>query len=684
MEAFVGGLIEGDIQRLSDSDPIAASALRSKFGELKQAYAPFGEALHEQLLGIKPAISAADYFALGSTVLDKSSELHGIATPLLQGKLDARLIEFRHRSGMVLGVSLGCWMLATYFFFGFMRSLSATLRGLGRASTALAAGDFPERIVLHTADELQDIADEVAKVTSILRRFDEAQRDVARRHDLGETDARIDVDRFQGAFRGMAEALNSAFDGHIRVQERMTQLIGHYARGNLEPVMDRLPGKRAEITNSFDQVRERLQNVNAQILRLSQAATRGEFSLRGDAAGLEFTFCEMVEGLNRLMENAERGLRGVSDVLGAVSRGDLGARMEGDYAGMFAELQRNANATVEQLARLVGRIQAAAETIGTASREIAMGNTNLSARTEQQAVSLEETATSMESLTGTVRQNADHAKQANQLAIGASQSARKGGEVVGAVIETMESIRQASQQIVDIIAVIDGIAFQTNILALNAAVEAARAGEQGRGFAVVASEVRSLAQRSAAAAHEVKGLITTSVERVEAGGKLVERAGSTMNDIVASVGRVTDIIGEIAAASHEQSVGIDQIGRTIAEMDDATQQNAALVEEASASARSLEEQAAGMVGMVKVFAVGKIEAGSKNTTTLPQLRTGSKTRPSSSARPAEEKPQPAAAGQPPKQASKTATPPPRGAAMTPPPRAASTGFGRSDESWTEF
>ena len=255
----------------------------------------------------------------------------------------------------------------------------------------------------------------------------------------------------------------------------------------------------------------------------------------------------------------------------------------------------------DDLARIVSSVRTATDTIATASSEIAAGNSDLSARTESQASSLEETAASMEELTSTVRQNADNARTANELAANASEVAQKGGAVVSQVVETMASIDSSSRKIVDIISVIDGIAFQTNILALNAAVEAARAGEQGRGFAVVASEVRSLAQRSAAAAKEIKTLIGDSVGEVEAGSTLVNEAGKTMEEIMGSVRRVTDIMAEITAASQEQAAGIGQVNDAIKQMDRTTQQNAALVEEASAAAQSMNDQAAGLVHAVRMF-----------------------------------------------------------------------------------
>jgi len=255
----------------------------------------------------------------------------------------------------------------------------------------------------------------------------------------------------------------------------------------------------------------------------------------------------------------------------------------------------------DNLAGIVGQVRGGTEHISSASGEIAAGNLDLSSRTEQQASALEETASSMEELTSTVRQNADNARQANQLAVSASEVAVRGGDVVGRVVETMDSINASARKIVDIISVIDGIAFQTNILALNAAVEAARAGEQGRGFAVVASEVRNLAQRSAAAAKEIKVLIGDSVDKVGVGSKLVGEAGTTMAEVVQSIHRVTDIMGEITTASVEQSAGIEQVNSAIADMDSVTQQNAALVEEAAAAAASLREQAAALAGVVSVF-----------------------------------------------------------------------------------
>lgn len=307
-----------------------------------------------------------------------------------------------------------------------------------------------------------------------------------------------------------------------------------------------------------------------------------------------------------IIEPINYGIR----VIGRVSKGDLAPR-QNDLLDMIEEnavdepgrLLVGIRFMVQELRKLVTEVRTSTDTMSVATSEISSGNADLSSRTESQASSLEQTASSMEELTSTVRQNADNARQANQLVITASESAVRGGSVVEQVVNTMGSIKDSSRKIVDIIGVIDGIAFQTNILALNAAVEAARAGEQGRGFAVVASEVRNLAQRSAAAAKEIKGLIGDSVEKVDIGNKLVDQAGTTMNEIVSAVQRVADIMGEITSASQEQSSGIEQVNVAIGQMDEMTQQNAALVEQAAAAAESLEEQAQKLSSTVSVFKI---------------------------------------------------------------------------------
>ncbi|PMQ16682.1 methyl-accepting chemotaxis protein [Janthinobacterium sp. AD80] len=301
----------------------------------------------------------------------------------------------------------------------------------------------------------------------------------------------------------------------------------------------------------------------------------------------------------RMLKRLELVRDALEDI--ASGEGDLTRRLDSSGVDELAQIAGAFNRFIDKIAAVLVKIRTASESVKVSSSEIAAGNQDLSSRTEQQASSLEETAASMEELTSTVKQNADNARQANQMAVSASDVASKGGMVVAQVVDTMASINDSSKKIVDIISVIDGIAFQTNILALNAAVEAARAGEQGRGFAVVATEVRSLAQRSSQAAKEIKLLIDDSVEKVDTGARLVDEAGATMQEIVDSVRRVTDIMGEITSASVEQSSGIEQVNQAIAQMDQVTQQNAALVEEAAAAAESLQDQASTLSQVVGVF-----------------------------------------------------------------------------------
>lgn len=402
--------------------------------------------------------------------------------------------------------------------------------------------------------------------------------------------------------RQMLDALRTAYDSEIVVGGRTYALVA----SPISNTDGERIGTAIQWTDRTDDVA-----VEKEISHLVDAAVSGDFTSRIDMAGKEGFFERLGKGVNDLMRITDTSLNEVVRVLGELAQGNLTEQVVGDFQGTFGRLKDDTNHSVSKLNELIGLITESVDAINTGAKEIAAGNSDLSQRTEEQASSLEETASSMEQLTSTVKQNADNARQANQLSNQAQEVAVHGGEKTRQAMASMKAITDSADKIADIITVIDGIAFQTNILALNAAVEAARAGEQGRGFAVVAGEVRNLAQRSASAAKEIKALISEDSQTIAAGSKLVMEAGGTMEEIVNQVKRVSDLIAEISAASDEQSSGIEQVNTAITQMDEVTQQNASLVEEAAAAAESLEEQAQGLTRAVSVFKVdGHASAGS--------------------------------------------------------------------------
>jgi methyl-accepting chemotaxis protein len=492
-------------------------------------------------------------------------------------------------------------LLAVCVWFGI-----ASLRLLNGGTAQIVHEDYPKAVLAY---ETLDVVNRSARAMRNMLLWDKPEEVEKERQTVlqnrQENSANLDkLAALITSEQGRA-ALKTVLDARAAYGASQQTFMDLVAAGKKEEATSWLLTRiRKDQRDYFDAVRALIRLQDGRVLDSGARADATYRNTVGWLLALAALACALGVAVAVWITRSITGpLRQAVDVARTVATGNLGARIEvhaTDETGQLLQALRDMN---DALVDIVRDVRTGTETIASASHQIASGNADLSARTEQQASSLEETASSMEELTSTVKQNADNARQANQFAVSASEVAARGGRVMSEVVDTMGAINESARKIVDIIAVIDGIAFQTNILALNAAVEAARAGEQGRGFAVVASEVRSLAQRSAAAAKEVKALIDDSVAKVDGGTRLVDQAGTTMREVVASIGRVTDIMGEISAASREQTDGIGQVQDAIVQMDQATQQNAALVEEAAAASEALQEQAARLAQAVAVFRI---------------------------------------------------------------------------------
>ncbi len=589
-------------------------------------------------------LPARAFRALGDASLASRHLLHSVLPALLvlAAALTHGLGGFEALAGRLLSAAGVVALLQLLTAPWIVRSLSRPLRDAVALVQKISAGNYSSAVPVNRNDDIgrlqaalstmqtrlgfeiaeaRRVADENARVRSGLdassanvlladaqgiiryvspaasRMFVAAQADL--RQELPAFDASrllgADFDSFhrQAAHqRAMLAQLSTPHRTQIRIGGRTFALNAspiRTAEGQRLGTVVEWQDRTAEIATEFE--------VNT----IVTAAAAGDFSARLRLEGKQGFFRQLSEGINRVLEVSAAGLSEVGSSLAAIAEGDLTRQLESSLQGTFGQLQQDCNLTVARLQEIVTRIRQGTDTIANAAQEVATGNADLARRTEHQASALEETAAALEQLTSTVRTNAENADRASQLAAGASRSAQGGGSIVQQVVQTMVAITESSRKITDIIGVIDGIAFQTNILALNAAVEAARAGEEGRGFAVVAGEVRTLAVRSAEAARQIKALIGESVSNVETGARLVDATGQSMKEIVSAIGSVTGIVGAIASASKEQAIGIEQINLAVTQMDDVAQQNAALVEQASAAATMMTQQSQELSRSAAVF-----------------------------------------------------------------------------------
>jgi methyl-accepting chemotaxis protein len=591
----------------------------------------------------------AETYAVVDPIAEEVNKIINIQLDIAKSEYDASVANYKRLFNIVLVFTLLSILAGILYALRFAKSLQSSLgcepKDAKNIANEIANGNLSNKINLEAGDDSSLLSALNTMQTSLFAKQEAANKEALRikaaldavtvnirvadkegnfvyvnpaivntlsraQEDLRKRDPNFDAQNLIGKSVGVLYDDPETALSILRTQRTERQLDvklgGRDFKLITNPIIASDGAQEGTVAQWIDKTDEL--RAQSEIAELVKAAAAGDLSHRINLEGKKDFFLELAQNVNQMVASTDGVINETVGALERIANGDMTHTIDTEYQGAYGVIKDNANLTIARLTDIVTQIKAVANAINVSATEISAGNIDLSQRTEEQASSLEETASSMEEMASTVKQNAENARQANLMANEASDVAIKGGQVVGEVIYTMHEINTSSKKIVDIISVIDGIAFQTNILALNAAVEAARAGEQGRGFAVVAAEVRSLAQRSAAAAKEIKQLIGDSVDKVSGGTKLVEDAGKTMDEIVTAVKMVTDIVNEIASASQEQSAGIDQVNNAITNMDEVTQQNAALVEQAAAAANSMEQQTQSLIDSVAVFKLNEIEA----------------------------------------------------------------------------
>jgi len=509
---------------------------------------------------------------------------------------------------LILGIAALLALLIGWFI---VRSITVPISRAITIADQVAEGKTDMLIVVDSTDEVGQLMNALKTMVDVLNKLVADMKNMSTQHDLGDIDVKVDSTKFQGAFKEMGEGVNGMVFGHIAVKKKAMACVAEFGKGNFDAELEKFPGKKVFINNTIEAVRTNLKSVAKELGELIEASKAGELSRRGNEKAFQGDWSNMIMGVNQILDAILQPIQEAAGVLDRVAARDMTARVKGDYRGDHAKIKESLNLAVDNLDQALGQVADATGQVASASQQISAGSQSLAQGANEQASSLEEVSSSLEEMASMTRQNADNAIQAKNLSGEANDSAKVGAEAMNRMSSSINKIKESSDQTAKIVKTIDEIAMQTNLLALNAAVEAARAGEAGRGFAVVAEEVRNLAQRSAQAAKNTADMIGESVKNADDGVKIAVEVSKSFELIATGARKVNDLIAEIAAASKEQSQGIEQVAGAVSQMDKLTQQNAANSEESASAADELSSQSEELQAMVNQF---QITGGGAKTT----------------------------------------------------------------------